>query len=81
MTTVDLRALVLPPRMSAEVLKLLATIEAAESILAVNMVAQCAEGFVLGLETAGVLHTDFTKGLCAGFATATRLRREALRDA
>jgi hypothetical protein len=81
MTTVDLSGLVLPPTVWAEVLKLLDVIETAESILAVNMVAQCAEGFVLGLETAGVFHTDFTKGLCAGFATATRLRREALRDA
>jgi len=81
MTTVDLRALVLPPRMWAEVLRLLDTIEAAESVSAVDSAHQFALGFVLGLETAGQFLATDIEALYIGFEGVAQRRREALRHA
>jgi len=81
MTTVDLSALVLPPRVWAQVLKLLASIEGADSVQALNSAHQYAQGFVLGLETVGEFLATDTVALCIGFDTAAQLRREELHHA
>lgn len=53
MRTVDLRTLILPTYVRNEVFKLLAAVEISESNQAVRLAGERAEGFVLGLETAG----------------------------
>ena len=67
MKTIDLRALVLPPTMWAEVLRLLDTIEAADSVAAVDSANHYALGFVLGLETAGQFLASDIEALYIGF--------------
>ena len=57
----------LPPHTRATVLRLLSAIEVAETPRAVNMASQRAEGFVLGLETAGAYKTDVIEALYIGF--------------
>ena len=76
-----LRTLVLPAGVRAEVLKLLAGIEVGESAQGVNMAGQRAEGFVLGLETAGAFKADVIEALYIGFETAAELQRKSLRQA
>lgn len=81
MTSVDLAALILPPTVWAEVLKLLATIEEAESVQALNFANQHAREFVLGLEAGGGLLAADIEALYIGLDTAAQLRHVALRDA
>lgn len=76
-----LRKLELPPAVRAAVLKLLDTIEVAESARSVNMAAHRAEGFVLGLETAGAFRPDICEALYIGFDSASQIRIEYLRQA
>ncbi|WP_052028548.1 hypothetical protein [Pseudomonas syringae] len=76
----SLRTLVLPTGVRAEVLKLLAGIEVAESAQAVNMAGHRAEGFVLGLETACALKADVIEALYIGFESVTQLRHYDLRQ-
>ena len=81
MSTVDLRALVLPPRVWAQVMNLLASIEVAESVQSLNFAAYHAQGFVLGLETSAGFAAADIEALYIGFDTAAMHRREALRGA
>lgn len=67
MKNVDLRTLVLPTQVRHVVLQLLANIEVAESIQALRLAAERAEGFVLGLETAGAFPRDQLEMLYIGF--------------
>jgi len=47
----------------------------------VNLVEQCAEGFVLGLETAQAFKADVIEALYIGFETVAETQRERLRHA
>ena len=75
----NLRTMVFPTRVRAEVLKLLASIEVADSAQGVNMASQRAEGFVLGLETASAFKADVIEALYVGFDKAIEERIASLR--
>lgn len=79
MKPTDLRSIVLPTAVRAEVLKLLAALEAAESTQAVNMSGQRAEGFVLGLEAASAFKPDMIEALYIGFERVVQSRLTMLR--
>jgi hypothetical protein len=70
---VDLKTMVMPDLVRAEVTRLLVALEAAESTHALLMAAQRAEGFVLGLETAG-FHKHVIEDFYIGFETAAEVR-------
>ncbi|PHN22808.1 hypothetical protein [Pseudomonas sp. ICMP 561] len=72
---------ILPPGVRAVVDRLQAQIEVAESVQGVNMAAQRAEGFVLGLETSGGYKTDQVETQYIGFEAVAQSRRDALRHA
>lgn len=74
------KTLELPTGVRAAVLKLLNAVEVAESVRSVNMAAQRAEGFVLGLETAGAFRPDVLEALYIGFESASQLRLAHLRE-
>jgi len=74
----NLRTLEIASGIRAEVLKILLSIEAAESIQAINMTSHRAEGFVLGLETASALKKEIIEMLYIGFEAATQDRRAHL---
>lgn len=76
----NMRALLMPTGVRAEVLKLLAGIEVAESAQSVNLAGQRAEGFVLGIETAGALKNDVVEALYVGFDIATQARLAHIRE-
>ncbi|WP_231667932.1 hypothetical protein [Pseudomonas quasicaspiana] len=78
---VSLNALILPPSVRSVVDRLRAQIEVAETVQGVNMAAQRAEGFVLGLETSGGYKADQIEALYIGLETVAQSRREALRHA
>lgn len=58
MLIVDLRALPMPIGVRNQVFRLVAAIEVAETIQALRVTANRAEGFVLGLETAEGFNND-----------------------
>ncbi|RRV08088.1 hypothetical protein EGJ27_08510 [Pseudomonas sp. v388] len=62
-----LRDQVLPPRVKQLVLRLLGSVEAAETIQALRMAEQRADGFVLGLETSGGYSEAVIEDLYLGF--------------
>lgn len=66
---IDLRTMDMPELVRTQVFRLLASIEVAETKQAVCIAAQRAEGFVLGLETAG-FHHRLTEALYIGFESA-----------
>jgi len=76
----NLRTLVLPTGVRAEVLKLLASIEVAGSAQAIKMGSTRAEGFVLGLETASAFKTDLIEALYLGFDAVVRARMNDLQN-
>jgi len=71
----------LPTGVRTAVLKLLVAVETGESIQAVNMASQRAEGFVLGLETAHALKPDMIEFLYTNFDAAAAQQRTAICDA
>jgi hypothetical protein len=70
----------LPSGIHAVVLKLVASIEVAESAQGVYMASQRAEGFVLGLETASAFKTEVIEALYIGFDTLMHNRLGGLRE-
>ncbi|MFK3970213.1 hypothetical protein ACI2KS_05730 [Pseudomonas sp. NPDC087358] len=79
MMKADLRSLTMPVGIRNQVFRLLAAIEVAESVQAVRMAVNRAEGFVLGLETAEALKRDMIEAMYVGFETASEARMETLR--
>lgn len=73
--------LVLPADVRTVVDRLLAAIEAADSAQGVNMAAQRAEGFGLGLETVNAFQSKVVETLYIGLEAAAEQRREVLRHA
>lgn len=71
---VDLRTLVLPKEMRTCVLRLITRVEVEESIQGVHIAGSLAEGFVLGLETAGALKADLIEELYSGFELLSQSR-------
>lgn len=69
---------VLSPTIDREALKLLAQIGRADSMIVAVKVGARAEGFVLGLETAGALRLGDAKHLYIVFETATEERLKLL---
>lgn len=69
----------MPEPVRLQVKKLLAHLESSESIQAVRIAAQRAEGFVLGLETAG-FHGDLTEALYIGFENAAEAQAARIND-
>jgi len=80
MTTGSLGALVLPPNVWAAVLKLLTSIEEADSAQTLNLAAHYAQGFVLGIETSTRFTAADIKALYLGFDAAALRRGAALRQ-
>lgn len=80
MSRSDLSTMVLPNGVRAAVVKLQAAIEVAETKQAMNMAVQRAEGFVLGLETAGAFRADVIEKMYVGFEETCLARQLALRD-
>lgn len=78
MRKVDLRAVVMPPRVHNEVNRLLAAIEVAETRQALTVTATRAEGFVLGLETSGGFRSDLIETMYIGFETAVEAQRAVI---
>ena len=77
-TATNLRAIELPTGVRDAVQKLLAGIEAAETIQGVNMAGHRAEGFVLGLETASAFRASVIEALYIGLYAAVCARRLSL---
>ena len=80
MKCTDLRMMVLPTLVRSVVTRLQAAIEVADTNQGMVMAAQRAEGFVLGLETAGAFQSDVIEALYVGFENAVAIRRDELRD-
>ena len=76
----NIRSIELPACVRAVVTKLIATIAIAESIQALNIAGQHAEGFVLGLETASALKPNDIETLYVGFAGHVEVRLGELRQ-
>ena len=77
---VELHQLILPTGIRAQLLQLELAIKAGESIQAINMCEQRAQGFVMGLEAAAALKTDLIETLYIGFESTAQQCRTRLRD-